>query len=391
MFTEKDIPKLPYGQGSIYIFNENTLAYKKNIKLPNGKSVRKTVFAPSVKKCFDKMKEAERELTQKTPQVRKKTLSDGIAEWLETVHKNTIKQQSYERLCKTLKNQIQPFFISSMPYQTIETDELQQLITELNDKKYSYSTIKKAYDLLNAFYRYASAKEQFNNPMLLVSMPKADRVQIESKDIEWFEENEIDLFIKACETRYNTGILKFKYGYILAANIYLGMRGGELLALQWKDIDFDRGTVYVSKTLVQLDNGENKVKFVVQPNTKTYKNRYVPINSKAQELLLKYKENAFFTEPDDYVISTSNRKTNTLKNISDMIQGIEKAAGIDKSSNTHILRHTCASLYFKNGVPVETIAEILGNTREVCEKTYVHFVEEQLQNAASKTVKKIDI
>jgi integrase len=278
-----------------------------------------------------------------------------------------------------------------MPYQTIETDELQQLITELNDKKYSYSTIKKAYDLLNAFYRYASAKEQFNNPMLLVSMPKADRVQIESKDIEWFEENEIDLFIKACETRYNTGILKFKYGYILAANIYLGMRGGELLALQWKDIDFDRGTVYVSKTLVQLDNGENKVKFVVQPNTKTYKNRYVPINSKAQELLLKYKENAFFTEPDDYVISTSNRKTNTLKNISDMIQGIEKAAGIDKSSNTHILRHTCASLYFKNGVPVETIAEILGNTREVCEKTYVHFVEEQLQNAASKTVKKIDI
>ena len=127
-----------------------------------------------------------------------------------------------------------------------------------------------------------------------------------------------------------------------------------------------------------------KVKFVVQSNTKTYKNRYVPINNSALALLEKHKNSCQFTDPDDFVISTSNRKTNTLKNLSDMIKGIEKAAGIDKGCNTHILRHTCASLYFKKGIPVETISQILGNTREVCESTYVHFVEEQLKDAASK-------
>lgn len=31
---------------------------------------------------------------------------------------------------------------------------------------------------------------------------------------------------------------------------------GELLALQWKDIDFDNNTIYVCKTLVEINNPE---------------------------------------------------------------------------------------------------------------------------------------
>lgn len=384
MFQQSDLPKLPHGEGTIFIYSDKTLAYKKTIKLPNGKSVRKTVYAPSVKKCLDAMKQAEHELAKSCKNAERTTLAEGISIWMDTVHKKTVKQQTYDRMQKTLRNQIENKFIGAIPYQSVSSDEIQELINELNERKYSYSTIKKTYDLLNAFYRYASAMYRFDNPMLLVASPKAKTIETDSKELEWLEENEIDMFINACDIRYNTGTLKFKYGYALAANIYLGLRGGELLALQWKDIDFEKQTVYVSKTLVQLNDTGSKVKFVVQSNTKTYKNRYVPINDSALVLLEKHKQNSQFTDPNDYVISTSNRKTNTLKNLSDMIKGIEKAAGIDKGCNTHILRHTCASLYFKKGIPVETIAQILGNTREVCESTYVHFVEEQLKEAASK-------
>lgn len=392
MYDASKIPQLPYGEGSMWVHNDKYLAYKKTIKLPNGKKIRKTVFAENPKKCMDKMKAAERELLQAFVPSNKITLIDGIYQWLDTVHKPTVKPQSYQRLVGTARNQIEPSKIGHCRYQTITTEEIQEVINDLNKNGLSHSTIKKTYNLLGAFYKYKSALENFRNPMLLVKMPKVSNILAETKEVEWFEQEDIQKFTEACGTRYPNGRLKFKYGYILAANMYMGLRGGELLALQWKDIDLEKGTVYVSKTLIEyrdLDN--NKTHFEVQNSTKRDKNRYVPINTRAKELIQKHYDNAEFTDPEDFVISTSGRKTNTLKNLSDMIKKIEEEGETTvRAHNTHILRHTCASLYFRAGVSVEIICKILGNSREVCEKTYIHFVEEQLKNAASQTIKAID-
>ena len=391
MIDPEKLPKLPFGQGGFFVFNDTTLGYRKTIKLENGKKIRKTVFGSSPNQCMEKMKQEERNLNNKNKNASFVTLNEEIQNWLINSYQFTVKQQTYERLNKIFHNQIESSPIGHSRYQSITSDEIQLLLTDLNNKKYSQSTIKKVFNLLNMFYAYVSVRDKFDNPMLLVKMPKISQIKAESKEIAWLEEDEIDRFIKACDKTYNNGRLKYKYGYILAANIYLGMRGGELLALQWKDIDFDKNTIYVSKTLIETENKDyvsgtdmKRVIFTIQPYTKTSQNRYVPINSKAKELLNKYYNVCQYKDPEDYVISTTNRKTNTLKNISDIIKCIEQEGEIEKPNNTHILRHTCASLYFRKGVPVETICKILGNSREVCEKTYIHFVEEQLKEAASK-------
>lgn len=392
MTNEKDIPNLPYGEGKISIYNDKLYMFRKTLTMPNGKKIRKAVYAESVKKCMQKMNEEQKKLLQNNKASNKITLIDGIYQWLDTVHKPTVKPQSYQRLVGTARNQIEPSKIGHCRYQTITTEEIQEVINDLNKNGLSHSTIKKTYNLLGAFYKYKSALENFRNPMLLVKMPKVSNILAETKEVEWFEQEDIQKFTEACGTRYPNGRLKFKYGYILAANMYMGLRGGELLALQWKDIDLEKGTVYVSKTLIEyrdLDN--NKTHFEVQNSTKRDKNRYVPINTRAKELIQKHYDNAEFTDPEDFVISTSGRKTNTLKNLSDMIKKIEEEGETTvRAHNTHILRHTCASLYFRAGVSVEIICKILGNSREVCEKTYIHFVEEQLKNAASQTIKAID-
>jgi site-specific recombinase XerD len=135
----------------------------------------------------------------------------------------------------------------------------------------------------------------------------------------------------------------------------------------------------------------HKVCFIVQQSTKRDKNRYVPVNDRAKELLKLHYQYSDFKNPEDYVISTKNGKTNTNKNMGDIVKAICKNAETKiQNPVTHILRHTCASLYFRAGVSVEVICKILGNSREVCEKTYIHFVEEQLKNAASQTIKAID-
>lgn len=396
------LPKMPYGEGSMSLRPDGTIMYRKRIGNPKRE---KTVYGSTPKECIQKMKEEEIFLSNRIVNQDKVSLSDGMLSWLDTVKKPTLKSQSYTRLRSTIKNQIEKSDLGYMRYKIITTDEIQQLINKLNEDNYAHSTIKKTYDALNAFYRYASAKEKFDNPMLLVVMPTTNNVKAETKNIVFFEKDDIEKFISVCDTKYNSGSYKYKYGYALAANIYLGMRMGELLALQWKDIDFSNSTIYVHRTLIEetnpeydksniplmKENGIKKVRFIVQESTKKSKNRYVPINSKAKELLLKYREIAKFTEPADFVISTNNRKTNTIKNMSDTIVAMENEAETTvRSSGTHLLRHTCASLYFRAGVSVETICQILGNTRDVCEKTYIHFIEEQLQTAANQLVEQIN-
>ena len=392
MVDKNKLPDLPFGEGSMYPYRDNLIAYKKSVKLKDGKKVSKVVYGKTAAECMRKMREAEKQLENSEKPSNKVTLIDGLMRWLNLTHKSTVKPQSFQRLVGTAKNQIEPSKIGHRRYQEITSDEIQMLINDLNYQRLSHSSIKKVYNLLGAFYKYASAKDGFNNPMALVTMPKASNILAETKEVEWFEKEDIEKFISVCGSKFPNGRLRYRYGYVLAANMFMGLRGGELLALQWKDIDFDKGTVYVSKTLIEYrDLDQNKTHFAVQNSTKRDNNRYVPLNDKAKELLLLHRENSEFTDPDDFVISTSGRKTNTLKNLSDMIKKIEEEANTTvRSHNTHILRHTCASLYFRAGVRVEIICKILGNSREVCERTYIHFVEEQLKDAASDTIKAIN-
>lgn len=396
------LPQMPHGEGSMSLRKDGSIMYRKRMGNPKKEY---SVYGKTPKECIAKMKKIESSLNEVANEALKETLVDAMNKWLVNIKKPTLKTQSYQRIEGTVRNQIGKSDIGNLRYQSITSDEIQKVINGLNEKKYSYSVIKKTYDTLNEFYRYISAKDKIDNPMLLVVMPKVNNVKAETKTIEFFEQSDIDKFIKECGAKYHTGTQKYRYGYALAANIYLGMRIGELLALQWKDIDFETETIYICKTLIEENNPEydknnpdlmekkgiKKIRFIVQESTKKSKNRYIPINSKAKALLELHKSMSEFIEPDDYVISTRNRKTSTIKNVSDTIKAIEIASETDvKSSGTHILRHTCASLYFRAGVPLLTISQILGNSIEVLEKTYVHLIEEQLKDAASK-IEKIDI
>ena len=383
------LPKLPYGEGSMSVRKDGLIMYRKNIKL-DGMSVSKCVYAKTVKEALQKMKEEERN-TKYTLQdsQTKETLCDALYYWAEHTKKPTLKAQSYNRLYGTIKNQIENSELGHYRYQSITSDELQSLIENLNNKNYSKSTIKKTYDCLNDFYRHISIKYKIDNPMLLVRMPINANINAEEKQIIWFEKNDIDKFCEEANKKWNTGSPRYQGGNALAANIYMGLRGGELLALQWEDIDFDKNTVHVYKTLIEMRENNStqkgKTQFVVQKSTKRDNVRYVPLNSKAKELLLKHKKISQYNSPSDYVISTRNRKTSTLKNINDTVKAICKNGELEvQNASSHSLRHTCASLYFRKNVQIEIIAKILGHSVEVCRKTYVHFVEEQLKNAASK-------
>ena len=389
------LPRLPYGQGSMSLRPDGTIMYRKRIGNPKKE---KTIYADTPSEAMRLMSEAEKQLSEEIFQKETQTLSEAMYEWLETYKKPTLKRTSYDTLEKTVRSRISDYNIGNIRLDAIDSDLIQKHINSLNEKEgYSYSTIKKCYDALNDFYRNRYLRKKISyNPMDTVVMINKENIHKETKDIEFFEKDDIEKFINQATTILSwSGKPQYQYGFCLAANIFMGMRAGELIALKWEDIDFENNTVYIHNNLQLVknpkydDNNINEMKLrkipkqiYVTQSLKNYQNRHIHLNKKAKELLLQHKSYSEYTMPNDCVCCTRDGRHSAINYLSNNIAEIEKTANmVVREKGTHVIRHTCASLYFRAGVRIELIASLLGHSVDVCRKTYIHFVEEQKKEA----------
>lgn len=386
------IPKLPRGQGSIYVSGDKRyIIYKKTV---GGKRLEvQDVTVRAVKK---KMKEKEKTIQDGIES--KNVLHNKMCEWLFLKKRLQLKPSSFDRLETTINNQIRLSNLGQMRYKQISSYDIQGLINSLNDEKKSWSTIKKAYDALNDFYRDVCIEEKFDNPMLTVKMISKENTKTKTKRIEFLNESNVEKFIREATRLTIEERPYYPLGYAYASIIFTGLRAGEMSALRWRDIDFDNDIISVTKTVEKVKNRDfdesNKELMremgikrytYAEGSTKTYANRYVYMNKEAKKMLLMQYEYSNNPTTDSYVIGTREGNPNNPSNMSKTIGIIEKNAGIDiKSDGVHVLRHTCASSLFRNEVPIQYIADMLGNSVDVCQSTYVHFVDEQRRKTASK-------
>ena len=178
--------------------------------------------------------------------------------------------------------------------------------------------------------------------------------------------------------------------------LYTGLRGGELCAIKWKDVDFKKRVINVCKNIIatyedvkkesnfDISNTSTKKKKRVikeQNSTKTESgNRYIPLNKSAIELLYKLsKING--GNSDDYII-TGTRTPVSVDVISSAYTAIAKSAKIERPLGIHTLRHTFASLLIKKGVDIKIVSEILGHANiTITYNLYIHLVKEQKAKA----------
>lgn len=412
-----ELPKLPRGQGSMKWCREETIMYRKYVDTGSEK-IQVAVYGKTPNEVLKLMRLKEIELTQKYIKDDAKTLETALREWMET-RALSMKKSSYDRIEATFKNQICGYPIASIRFQQIsEPDIHKHLETLIKRDRRSWSTVKKCYDLLNGFFKQAVQRKRLrDNPMEFIKMPSQSQMESKTKDICYLTREEIRTFTEEATRTlsgdmpaYNWGkptsqdkeycVPAYRYGWIFVFDIYTGLRIGELCALRWRDIDFENKTVSVTKSVHDVKNREydesdpermrlKKIRryTLVEGSTKTGATRLIPLNSKAMEAISEYKKTCEFTDPDDYVVSTKYRSCNNLHNMYKRLNDILRRTGIDKGDGAHgvhMLRHTCASLLFEQGIQVEIIASILGNSPEVCRKTYVHFCQKQKADAIRK-------
>lgn len=135
-------------------------------------------------------------------------------------------------------------------------------------------------------------------------------------------------------------------------NFYLGLRVGELVALKWSDIE--NGLIHVhSSEIHNVTTGER----YVEPHTKTYHDRFVPIPPRAQKILDKLKK---ISEDQEYIfVMDGERITEPTIN-----RRLERFAISHKFpvKESHCIRRTYASELYRAGLPMKKIQELLGHS-----------------------------
>lgn len=154
--------------------------------------------------------------------------------------------------------------------------------------------------------------------------------------------------------------------------LYTGMRKGEILALQWKDIDFKNNIIRVTKS-VYHEGDQPRIK---SPKTEAG-NRIVPLLKPLRSIL----DNIAGKTPDNYIISDTGKTPLTNRRFITLSKHYREETGV--TCTAHQLRHSFATIAFEADVPIKSVQEILGHKQlSTTMDIYTDFRKKSVDDAA---------
>jgi integrase len=271
--------------------------------------------------------------------------------WLEVYIKSIRTQSTYERYEGVLRNHVYPA-LGNKPLDQIKRSDIKNLILTLHKKSLSKSSLELVRDVISGPMNYAIDEEIITaNPVAgIFKQLKLERPRKLEKDPLNF--SEVDLFLATCQKHFAD-----YYTFFLTA-FRTGMRSGELLALEWRDIDFNSKFILVQRTYKRGRIGK----------TKTGKTRRVDMSNQLiaalKHLQIKRKKQALkqgLGEPVE-IIFHQDKKHIEQNFINKLFKRILKKAGM-RELNFHYIRHTFASLLLSNGESPVYVKEQLGHSK----------------------------
>lgn len=407
------IPKMPYGQGSFtQVGNSLRLAVQYRAKADN-KVYRLTVTGKTAKECIEKMDAKKREKEQEVRKKRKVSLenptvilSAAMTDWLMKTKLDNKKARTVDRDEVTIRNQIDGYEIGRTPVVYVTAKDIEDHISFLQNKAehkgkigYSFSTVKKVYELLDQFFRYFYRDDMTANPMLSTRKPtkKTGTGMVSPDNAPEYEladivlsDDEIKRFKEVALAKPNGRTYgQSRYGAGLYFILHTFLRAGEAVALKWRDVDFEKKQVVISKTVSRVKNRSGNSKTVVITTTPKTESgtRIVVLNDEALTALNVIRERSGFTEPQDYVLATTKGKPVSEDRLWEATRNMLDSAGLmtearKKKFGVHYLRHTGISYYLRHKVPVHIISKMAGHASiAVTTSIYYHIINDQNKDA----------
>ena len=224
-----------------------------------------------------------------------------------------------------------------------EMDLAQIKVTHILDWQlksgFAPKTIKNYRNIFNQIMELAHYDDIIKkNPLKFAKPPKK-----KTKDIKVFTLKEVRLLISESD-----GQLK----NILLFNFFAGLRGSELIALRWNDIDFINNTIKIDTRIRDGNEDETKSKRI----------RIIDMLPQARKAL-KYQQLITGIRNDFVFVTQYNRGYRTPKTITEQIKLLCKEQCIQVGT-LQTMRRTCNTLLKQYGLPTDWILDQMGHMED---------------------------
>lgn len=306
--------------------------------------------------------ETEREINKKIMEYKTKLdtgrpFKEVAEEWFETAEPS-LAYQTVKVYRPALRRAIEEFGEDSI--RDIKPRDINLFLQKMGKKDFALRTVMNQRTVLNQIFTHAILESDIEmNPCASIQTPKnlkkTKRTAATPKDEQIVLENR--------------ELWSFPYIALMT-----GMRKGEVLALQWKDIDFENDIIYVTKSVAH--KGDRP--FITKPKTEAGE-RIVPLLNDLKDFLMKQPNR----DPNDYIISDTGETPLTNRRFLTLSKHYKEQTGV--GCTAHQLRHSFATNAFENDVDPKSLQMVIGHRQlSTTMDTYTDFRKKAIKKVAKK-------
>lgn len=374
--------KRKYGEGSVFLRKDGRWEGRIVVGYhENGNPKTKNVTAKTQAECKEKLQSLKEQCGRTTDHLKPDMpFGDWIDFWYQNYSKPKIRPTTQECYENRIYNHIIPE-IGKIPLCKLTQNDLQQFyarlkkggrrrLTEFYGEGLSDRMVRSCHTSCRTALEKA-VKEGLipANPAIGCRLPPK-----KAKEMQVLTQEEIQRFlIQAHEEGY--------YEFFLL-ELTTGMRRGEILGLQWKDVNFSTGELHIRRQVVK----KGAQTLISKPKTKSSM-RTLILPPDMLDILAEHKKNATceWVFPSPVKEGDPRNPASLYSKFQKILQRAQC-----KKVRFHDLRHTFATMALENGMDIKTLSAMIGHiSAETTLNIYSHITDTMQKQAAVKIDREI--